>query len=428
MPEAARDVHNNKKVLVVGTTADYIDWIRRSCPGRALFLTDPIIRHQAQEPKPSPVEEILCDLSDYQLARMALKRHLQRENLSLDGITCYDCEWMELAAFLAHDLGLPYPPVRAIGNCRDKHLSKVLWHQRGVGCPQGRVVESDIEAVDFFREIGGPCVLKPLSGSGSELVFRCDDEEGCRNNYRQILSGLRERRARPLYRTTSGDNPSILAEELVTGEEFSCDFLIENGHVEVIRLSRKILSQKGPFGITRGYVMPAPLPPGAHLIDFKQTLHQGAMALGITRALCMLDFFVRDGEIVLIEMAPRPGGDCLPFLLRCCWDLDILKLNLDFAQQRPVRPPEPVNPPRCVGLRLHARHGGVLKKIDTHRLEKDPRVREVYLTRRPNHVIAMPPQDYDSWLLGHVIFSPFNGIDLVRQCDELVDQITVEVQ
>ena len=74
------------KVLVVGTTSDYIQWIRRCCPGRALFLTDPQIRKQALEPGPSAEEEILCNLADYKLAEKALKNHLKRFDLHLDGI------------------------------------------------------------------------------------------------------------------------------------------------------------------------------------------------------------------------------------------------------------------------------------------------------------------------------------------------------
>jgi biotin carboxylase len=428
MPEVARFVDNNQKVLVVGTTADYIEWIRRSCPGRALFLTDPVIRHQAREPSPRPAEEILCDLSDYELARVALKRHLQSENLSLDGITSYDCESMELAAVLAQDFDLPYPAVEAIGNCRDKRLSKLLWHQKGLRCPHTRLVQSGTEAVNFFKEIGAPCVIKPLRGSGSELIFRCDCEDECRNNFREISIGLLQRRFHPLYRSSSEDSPLILAEEFVTGEEFSCDFMIENGRVELIRLSRKILSKEGPFGTTRSYILPAALPAGVDLMDFKKILHESAKALGILRAICMLDFIIRESEIFLLEIAPRPGGDCLPFLLRRCWDLDIIKLNLDLAQQRPVRLCEPANAHPCIGLRLHARHGGILKKINVKRLRKDPRVRELHLLRKPNHIIRMPPADYDSWLLGHIIFLPFKDIDLETQCNELLDQIAVEIE
>lgn len=416
------------RVLVVGTTADYIDWIRCQCPERALFLTDPLIRHKAQETNPASHEEVLCDLSDYDQANETLKNHLRIWGLSLDGITSYDCESMELTAVLARALSLSYPSKEAVGNCRDKFLSKTLWHQWGVNCPRTRLLASADDAISFLKEVDGPCVLKPITGSGSELVFYCESDCECRKGYQEILSGLMHRPGNRLYKFPSGDDPLVLAEEFIAGEEFSCDFQVENGRVEIIRISRKIPDQKSPFGTTLAYVLPTLLPTGIDPSVFQRTLYKGARALGLTRAVCMVDFLIRDNAMVLLEMSPRPGGDCLPFLMRQRFGLDILKLNLDFAQQVTVQHHHPDNLDPFIGLRLHAKKGGILRKIDTAPLRQDPRVREIHLPCTPGHVIRMPPADYDSWLLGHIIFEPHKNPDPATQCTELLKQITVEVE
>ena len=57
---------SSERGLVVGTTADYIDWIASHYPGSALFLTDPEERRGAVEPQPPPGKEILCPLRHYQ--------------------------------------------------------------------------------------------------------------------------------------------------------------------------------------------------------------------------------------------------------------------------------------------------------------------------------------------------------------------------
>ena len=416
------------KVLVVGTTPDYIDWIRRSCPDRALFLTDPAVRRQAVEPSPPPAEEVLCNLSDYLEARQLLQRHLLQENFRLDGVACYDCESMESAALLAQEYALPYPSVQAVKNCRDKYLTKTLWSRHNLVTPRVRQIRSAAEAVHFFQDLGGPCVLKPLGGSGSELIFYCDSARACRNNFIKIIDGLQQRRNNRLYQAFSTADPVILAEEFVAGEEYSCDFVIENGRVEVIRLTRKILSTRGPFGTAMGYLLPGPLPEAIKESDFRQTLYRCALALGINRAICMLDFMVCKNQIVLLELSPRPGGDCLPSLLRRCMNLDMITLYLDFCQQRPRRLQEPSDPHPCLGLRLHAGRGGSLKKIDTRQLQHDSRVREIHLTRQPGHQIKMPPDDYDSWLLGHIIFDL--DVDTVpeAQCQALLEKLVVEVE
>ncbi len=415
------------RVLVVGTTTDYIDWIRYQCPERALFLTDSWIRHGAREASPEPHEEILCDLSDHDQTRRALKHHLETWGLSLDGITSYDCESMEMTARLAREFSLPYPSVEAVGNCRDKFRSKILWRRHGINCPRTRLLSCEKDAVGFFKEMDGPIVLKPTTGSGSELVFYCESEEKCEKGYKEIFSGLMDRRGNRLYKMPSGDDLLVLAEEFVAGDEFSCDFLMEKGRVEAIRISRKIPDQEGPFGTTMGYVLPASLPSEIDPVAFQETLYQSAEVLGLTRAVCMLDFLIRDGAMVLLEMSPRPGGDCLPLLMRHRFNLDMLKLNLDFAQQITIRTPHPDTLDPFIGLRLHAKKGGILKRIDAAPLRQDPRVREIQLPRAPGHIIKMPPVDYDSWLLGHVIFKPGRAPDLASQCAEILKQVIVEV-
>lgn len=414
------------RVLVVGTTSDYIEWIRQAYPDGALFLTDRLIRQNAQEPEPSGEEELLCDLNDYGQVLSSLKNHLQKWDICLDGVACFDCESMELAADLAQRYSLPYPEAETIRNCRDKYISKLLWQQNNIRCPASRIVKTSDEAAAFFNLIKSPCVMKPLTGSGSELVFRCHSPAECRTAFAEIQKGLHERRSHRLYKSNSNSAPSII-EELVSGLEYSCDFIIESGRVEVIRLARKIHSPHGPFGTIRGYIIEESLPEVIEQQMFERVILHGAQALGIGRAVCMADFMLCGREVVLLEMTPRPGGDCLPFLLRHSMDLDILKLNLDFARQIPVKISRMQNRKSCAGLRLHARNSGVLEKIDAQNLSRDPRVLEIHLPRPQGHIVRMPPEDYESWLLGHIIFRPDES-DLESQFDDLINKLKVEIK
>jgi biotin carboxylase len=275
--------------------------------------------------------------------------------------------------------------------------------------------------------MGGDCVLKPLSGSGSELIFRCSSAHECEQSFQKIQSGLQQRQAQRLFRPLGTDDTAILAEECVDGREYSCDFIIEDGSVEIIRLTCKILSPRKPFGTAIGYYLPAVLPEEIDESSLRTILYHSAAALGLERALCMLDFMICNGQLVLLELAPRPGGDCLPFLLRRSRGLDILKLFLDFSQRRPRELNFAGSQHDWVGLRLHARQSGCLKKIDTQRLQQDARVHEIHLIRKPGHAIKLPPADYDSWLLGHIIFEPDATGQPATQCRELLEKLTLEI-
>jgi biotin carboxylase len=170
------------------------------------------------------------------------------------------------------------------------------------------------------------------------------------------------------------------------------------------------------------------LPGSIDIESLKKQLHKAARAIGLNRAICMVDFIVREDKVYLLEMTPRPGGDCIPPLLKQSSGFDILGYALDFAEHHEAALPEPSQWRRLVGLRLFAKHGGVIRKIDTNRVRLDDRVREVYLKRSPGHRVVLPPQDYDSRILGHIIFAPSRPEDIEADCRELLQTVTVEME
>ena len=412
--------YKRKATLVVGTTPDYIEWIRRIVPGRGLFMTDPLLRQGAKEPRPEETEEILCDLADYPLVGDRLEKHLAHWGIEPDGVACFDCESMGLAAALGERFSLPYPPQDAIALCRDKYLSKIRWREEGLPCPRARMVHDADEAERFLAELGGRMVLKPLTGSGSEHVGLCGSPEACRSHYGSILAALESRGANRLYRSPAPAHDRIVAEEFIDGEEYSCDFIIDGNRIALVRLARKIRAGNRPFGTIHGYVLCRDLPGKGGREAFLEALGKSARSLRIDRSICMVDFIERNGEMVFLELAPRPGGDCLPHLLLKARGLDILKLSLGFARGQYALPEgDPGGPaPGFMGMRIIAKEGGILREIDVGALKEDPRVMDVGLSKEPGDIVVMPPEDYDSWILGHVIARVEAGED---PADLLID-------
>jgi biotin carboxylase len=413
------------KILVVGTTSDYIDWLRRIGEGRVLFLTDPMIRQKAKEPAPEPKDEILCDLTDVAMIRTALKDHLYQWHISLSGITCFDCESLGLAAFLAEDLDLSFPTVESVRICRDKYTMSSRWQKRSVRTPRFKLARSPYDAADFRGKIERPCVLKPVSGSGSELVFYCDTESGCQRMAQSLLRGIQDRKENRLY---SSATDCFLIEEYIDGIEYSCDFILQKKEVEILRFTRKVRAKDAPFGTTMGYILTTCEVEGFKRKRLEILLSKAAQAVGLTRAICMADFLLSKDEVIFLELTPRPGGDCIPYLLNSAVGLDILKVALDFAERRPLDLPKILQETPCIGLRLHAERSGVIKRISSEILENDPRVKKVHLIRESGHLVTLPPEDYESWYLGHVIFVPAAGKDMEQQCRELRQLLTVEIE
>jgi len=424
------------RVLVVGTTADYIDLINRRYPGRALFVTDPAERRQAAEAPPEPGGELLCDLRDVRAAHEAVMAHLAKWGQEVTGITSYDCESMLLAAELASRFGLSYPEPESIRILRDKFRSKQIWRERGLDCPRAALVSSENEAAGFAEEIQGPVVIKPRTGSGSELTFRCDTEAECRRAFRAIKSGLARRAGLRMYSSPgAGSSDRDLRtvfemEELVEGPEYSCDFIVDGDQITIIRLAWKLRSDRLPFGTTLAYVLPSRLPDGLTEAEARRTFREAARAAGLHRAICMVDFIVRNDRFCLLELTPRPGGDCLPPLIMRSCGLDPLGMALDFAENRPISIPPPSEWRRLVGWRVFAEDEGKIEHQDASVVRAHPAVAECYLKRRPGHVVKLPPEEYDSWLLGHIIFRPSSLAERVleREGEMLASRLIIEFE
>ena len=415
-----------ERVLVVGTTTDYVEWLRTALPGEVIFITDPDLRSAAAEDTPEESEELLADLSDWENVCLLLKRHLDKYHLRLNGIACFDDEYMTLTAFLAEKLGLNYPPITAIKNCRNKYLCKTIWRESGVSTPFCRILNSLSDAEEFFRELESrACVLKPVSGSGSELTFRCDNPDDFKNAFDQLENGLAKRKTSRMYSEINSDEVAFLAEELVAGQEYSCDFMIQNGKVEIIRMTKKHPSADTFFGTTEAYELITLESTPFDEVEFKESLRLAAQAVGLGQAICMVDIIERFGKPVLLEIAPRLGGDCLPWLLKAAYNIDNLALAVDFARNRVINKQGFGSNDNFVGLRVFSDRAGNLNSIDTELLRKDNRVVAI---RIPNEKIEvkLPPEDYFSRILGHVIYHPTQSEPVAVQNRELRNMITLK--
>ncbi len=415
-------------VLVVGTTADYIDLIERKFPGRALFLTAPEERARA-DGYPAPEAEVLSPL-ELSAAREALARRREETGVRPAGVACFDCESLLLAAGLAGCFSLPFVSPEAVLASRDKHLSKKLWREAGLPCPESRLVREAEEAVELIRANGRPAVLKPLTGSGSELIFTCREAEDCREGFALLREKLAGHPNRRMYERQGEVDPRTVfaAEELVEGEEWSCDFSLDPRRgAQIVRLTRKVPAREHSFGTVLAYRLAPELPAGLDQDSFLRQLEEAARALGIGRSICMLDFIAAGGEAKMIELTPRPGGDCLVALSRHGGGFEILGYALDFAVGREQAPPPLGQWEPLAGLHLLAPRGGTIREIDAAGILADPRVRECVLTARSGDRVAMPPDDYASRRLGHAVFLPRTG-DLENECRELAGKLRLKFE
>jgi biotin carboxylase len=380
---------------------------------------------------------LFCPLSRYDQTRNALEAHLSRYRLSPGGIACFDCESLMMASRLALHFKKPFPMPEAIFRTRNKQALRQLLGEAGIGPSEAPLVSGLDETLGFFRRIKRDIVLKPLSGSGSELLFHCRSEEEIRQSVRILKEQLPRRRSNPLFSPIShpdSGGESVdpcqfwLAEEYIGGPEFSCDFVLRDGMLTILRETGKVKAPDQTFGSVLAYTYPPAYPPTFSRDRLHRVLKEAARALELTWGYFMVDFILQDGKPVIIEMTPRPGGDSIPDLVKTATGRDILGFYLDMVSGRPI-PSASLPPPSTPfsSINLFASQSGVIAHLDPSRILSKSWVRRLVLKKRIGDRIHLPPDDYDNRFIGYCIVALDSYGDLIPMACDLQALLDVSI-
>lgn len=427
----------SRSVLIVGTTPDYVAKLYERYSKSLLFLTDrrfqedPLLRHLP------PSSLIFAPLQDAEAACRKTHDVLRAGRATPEGIACFDCDSLLLAGRLGSELGLRFPPWEAIARCRSKFETKKIWSAHGVASPLASIASSLKETLRFFDTHGRNIVLKPVSGSGSELLFHCKNEPALIQAVKTLEEELPKRSRNPLFRpfpNPAGGSPidpcrCWVAEEFISGPEFSCDFVLQDEKVFFIRETGKIKATDKPFGSVLAYTFPPRYPSGFQKRILKEALKKATSSLGFDWGFFMVDYIVNQGTPLLIELTPRPGGDSIPELVRAATGLDTLSLYLDFVQGRFREPEElALGPESFASLNFFAPREGRIEVLDGTRVRALPHVKKLFFKKKAGDRVILPPKDYDNRLLGYCIIEAKPGLDLVIETRQIEQMLEVRIE
>ena len=147
-----------RPVLVVGTTPDYVAKIHAKHPESTVFVLDVSF---LDDPLLDQVDEevlVFSSLENFDELIRSVRRYLSYKSLDAQGVACFDCESLIGASRLAHYLGKPFPKTEAIVKSRDKFQSRTIWRKAGLFSPQAALVSSVVKTVEFFHRAERPVV------------------------------------------------------------------------------------------------------------------------------------------------------------------------------------------------------------------------------------------------------------------------------
>ena len=213
-----------------------------------------------------------------------------------------DDQGVMAAALASERLGLAHNPPAAVARTRDKAASRQALADAEVPQPRFVLLPPGADVPTATRTIGLPCVVKPLSLSGSQGVIRADDLDQARS--------AAERVRRILAAAGQPADAPLLLESYLPGAEVAVEGLLRSGRLEVLAIFDKPDPLEGPYFEETLYVTPSRLPP-AVLAEVERITAQAARALGLREGPVHAELRVHDRGVRVLELAARSiGGLC----------------------------------------------------------------------------------------------------------------------
>lgn len=312
----------------------------------------------------------------------------------LGAILAVDDSGTVLATRASQTLGLPHNSQKSALATRDKHLMRQHLSGSGVNIPGFSLHHLPFESQEddvwsVAKNVTYPCVIKPLSLSGSRGVIRADNQDDF------VTAALRLKRL--LFSLDPSPEPKpFLVEDFVPGFEVAMEALLDNGALHVLALFDKPDPLDGPFFEETIYVAPSRLP-----MDIQESISASVTAAAATIGL-------RDGPVhaelrinergpFLIEMAGRSIGGLCSHTLRFASESTLEELILRQAFGMEFRSFDREEQASGV-MMLPISEGGLLKGVHgCEEAQAVPHVERVEITARVNYSLRPLPEG-DSYL------------------------------
>jgi biotin carboxylase len=210
-----------------------------------------------------------------------------------DAVVCYSDLYQKLAAAIAQRLRVfCLIDQDVLENTRNKFLMRQALDSQGIPHCRYRFARGREEIARAVREIGAPCILKPVAGEASMGVAKLDDEA----ELEQVLARVGE----------SDVRHGVMVEEFLVGQEFSVEAISDAGRHHIIAITKKYKDVKSFVEI--GHVVPAPLPMDEkHAIE--AYVRRVLTGLGFRNSTSHTELILTDQGPRIVETHTRLGGD-----------------------------------------------------------------------------------------------------------------------
>lgn len=239
--------------------------------------------------------------------------------------------------YVASRLGLPSNSDENILISTNKYAMRQAFMDNGVASPKFAKVSEETDLAEATAQMTYPVIVKPTDRSGSRGITKVNQFDEMPAAVKAAIENSFEKCA--------------IIEEFIDGEEYSCECVSYGGKHHVLAVTKKYTTGY-PHFIETGHMEPAPI--SKELRDKVATEIPKALdALQIQNGASHSEFKITDeGEVRIIEIGSRMGGDCIgSHLVHLSTGYDFVKMVIQTALgEEPTLIPE--HGPKYAGIRF----------------------------------------------------------------------------
>ena len=227
--------------------------------------------------------------------------------------------------FVAEKLGLPSNPVSTTLKCTNKFAMREALQAAGIPTPKHIKVTKENQNSEEIKlalaNLPFPLIVKPTDRSGSRAIKKVE-------NQKELFSAIDT----ALQASFSHE---AIVEEMIEGPEYSCESITYKGKHHTLTLTKKFTTGAPNF-IETGHLQPSDIKE-EKIPKVISQIHTALTALGIENSASHAEFRLQpDGEVRIIEIGARMGGDCIGSdLTELSTGQDYLRATIQVARGLP---------------------------------------------------------------------------------------------
>jgi biotin carboxylase len=260
------------------------------------------------------------------------------------------------AARLAERLGLPSAGLGAAQVMHDKSRLRRVTAAAGIPNPISERVQGPDDVIAMLARVGGPVIVKPAGRQAAVGVSRVDTAEQAAEAYLFAQAG-----EEGVVAPERGITSEVIAEQYITGEEFSVEMLVREGRPLFSNVTAKELFA-GPRPIERGHVLPVDDRP--ELVESLTELTARVLtAAAFDTGMAHCEWIVGAQGPYLVECAGRVPGDGITVLLELAWGDNLLARYVELLEGRLEDQSVPRAPERYAAVAFAAGAPGTVRSV-----------------------------------------------------------------